>query len=258
MGRRLGHLQPGCLYISIAIPPLAPYQPLPANFYLPYLLDDFDPTRYETSNPTGGLGREEFDWGLYWLHDHQQGTWYTLRPAPDSHTEDNEPPTSHALFTATVPPSAMRLNPCVVGLIHVLSLPASLAAEMPAYLDWLTACAAPAATRTFLWATTAYLRCRKHVENTHAGGGDGDGEGPRPFEINLFLREALEFAYGEVWYGIVGGQVPRPIMASGFGVELVDMEGPDDIGGIKKVEEGDNDEVETMRLESWQKARVSS
>ncbi|KAL6868760.1 hypothetical protein ACO1O0_000077 [Amphichorda felina] len=224
MGYPIRHLQPGSLYVTIAIPPLAPYQSLPADFYQPHLLRGFDPTRYETSIPIG-RGREEFDWGLYWLHDQHHGKWYTLRPSPGDNSSTSPSP-SRVLCTVALRPSAMRLNPSIVGLIRVLSLPATLAAEMPLYLDWLTAHAAPAVTRTFLWAATAYLRCRIHVAHTHVtGAGGGEADGARPFDINVFLREALGFAYGEVWHALVGGQLPRPVMVSALGVELLAVEG---------------------------------
>jgi hypothetical protein len=44
------------------------------------------------------------------------------------------------------------------------------------------------------------------------------------FDVNLFLREALSFAYAEVPYAM-GGQLPRPIIKSAFGIELGVAEG---------------------------------
>ncbi|KFH44628.1 hypothetical protein ACRE_045600 [Hapsidospora chrysogenum ATCC 11550] len=260
MGFSLRDMQPSSLYITIATPPLAPYQPVPADAYHPYRLDDdFDPREYETS-VADGHGREEFAWGLYWLHDHQRGTWYTLRRQPNDHNDGSggrpSSSPSHVLTMATIPPSALRLNNNIVGLVRVLSssTPAGgsgidhpVTDEIPAYLHWLTARAAPAATRTFIWATTAYMRCRRHLAHVYAGGEDDDaahyseGEaGVRRFEINKFLEEALGFAYGEVSYGLIGGQLPRPVMASEFGVELQlveEREGP--VGGKDWAGEGD-------------------
>jgi hypothetical protein len=258
MGFDLRDIQPSPLYITIAIPRLAPYQPLPADAYHPYRLgDDFDAREYETS-VADGLGREEFDWGLYWLHDLQRGTWYTLRRYPNDHDDQSGGQTSsppHVLTTATVSPSALQLNTNIVGLVRVISssTPAGgngidpVTDEIPAYLHWLTARAAPGATRTFIWAATAYMRCRRHLAHVYAGGEDDDAThysireaGVRRFEINKFLEEALAFAYREVSYGLIGGQLPRPVMASEFGIELQLVEareGP--VGGEDWAGEGD-------------------
>lgn len=247
MGYGLKDLQPASLYITISIPRLAPYQPLPTYMYHSYLLDGldgFDPTKYETS-VANDLSHEELDWGIYWLNDDHHGTHYTLRRAlePDGITTTS----SHVLHTATLPASTMRLNSSIVGLVRVLAMPPSLGTEIPSYLDWLTATAAPAATRTFIWATTAYMRCRKHVAHTYAGGEDG----VREFDINQFLVEALTFAYGEVWHAVKGGALPRPVIASKFGVELLPIE-EDDTGEIDEGGEGDgeDDVKETNELDS--------
>ena len=236
MGHHGKHLlQPGSLSITISLPTLAPYQPLPADVYPPYLLRDFDPTKYETA-VANGFGREEFVWGLYWLPDEESdGLWYFLhrqrqqQKQPDffddqtSQSSLSSSPddscTLNNLYRVPLSPSSMRLNPNIVGLIRVMTLPASVAADMSVYLNWLTAYTGPTARRSFLWATSAYMRCRMHVAHTYA-----DGDGGNPFDVNRFLSSALAFAYGEVWHLLVGGRLPRPVMVSEFGVELQALE----------------------------------
>lgn len=229
-------LQPGSLYITLAIPPLRPYEPLAADAYPPHLPDDFDPTEYET-NIAEGRGREEFDWGLYWLHDDGCGLWYTLQgkgtwceaTSSRSTTTSSSSRCSRSVAVVAVPPSSLRLNPNIVGILRVLALPPGAYHDgVPRYLGWLTARAAPAATRSFLWAATAYLRFRKHVAHAHAhAAADVDWTGVPEFDINEFLCEALAFGYQEVWHCLVGGQLPRPVATSGFGVELQVVAGDD-------------------------------
>ncbi|KAL7782953.1 hypothetical protein V8C43DRAFT_190640 [Trichoderma afarasin] len=110
-----------------------------------------------------------------------------------------------------------RLQTRVAALIRVLRVPDSFADGLTLYLDWLAEQTAPSATRSFIWASSMYIRTRHHFSAyTNGTAGDVAATG---FTTG-FLQEALHLAYKEVWYGL-GGQLPRPMMASAFGVEML-------------------------------------
>lgn len=229
MSYRAPDLQPGSLYITISIPETTLSPP---RSYLPYLPSDFDPDAYETSCP--GIGREEFRWGIYWHRGPGDGTWYTIRRETPWPTPALAPyvaaaclkygvdprgllpkPPAYVLDTQTLTHQSPRLDRSVVALIRVLHAPASLSRDLSAYLDWLTTHISHGARRSFIWATTVYLRARNHVSG-HRGLGGGPQQ-PAAFDVERFLWEALELAYGEVYFAL-GGQLPRPVLVSQFGV----------------------------------------
>ncbi|CAG9977626.1 unnamed protein product [Clonostachys byssicola] len=209
----------GTLYITISIPPLLAYQRPSTLPYPSHLPPDFDVTNYELQC-AHGFRNEEFSWGLYFDHGQGSGTWYTLRRVWPRGIDPTMPiPPAFQLIKQDIPIGILRLNAKVVGLIRVF-------AEVPGantdaqtgglryYLDWLTANLAIQATRSFLWAVGVYVRCRQHVVRAHGLSDSGT------FDISRFLKEALTFAYQEVWYAI-GGQLPRPIITSVLGAALV-------------------------------------
>lgn len=115
-----------------------------------------------------------------------------------------------------------RLQARVAGLIRVLRVPNPLAAGLTSYLDWLAVQTASSATRSFIWASSMYLRARRHLSADYPYGTAVSSAVATDvlFDTKGFLQEALDLAYKEVWYGLAG-QLPRPVMASAFGVELV-------------------------------------
>lgn len=222
MGHGKKKMDPASLYITIATPRLPPHQNQHLEPYLSYVPQFFDPGSYETGC-AHGIGTEEFEWGLYWYDAPGSGTWYTLSKvekepelAKDEHGNWHKLPSppSYTLVQHNIPPSHLRLDKRVVGMIQVLSIPIKNDAELSPYLDWLTDHTSKSATRTFIWAASAYLRCRLHVAKIHRTTDE------KKFEVKSFLCEALGFAYGEVWYGL-GGQLPRPVMVSEYGAHLV-------------------------------------
>jgi hypothetical protein len=116
-----------------------------------------------------------------------------------------------------------RLQARVAGLIRVLRVPSLLIAGLTPYLDWLAVQTASSATRSFIWASSLYLRARRHLSADHHHHPYSTAATGFLFDTKGFLQEALHLAYKEVWYGLAG-QLPRPIMASAFGVELVAVE----------------------------------
>ncbi|KAL7921768.1 hypothetical protein ACQKWADRAFT_113515 [Trichoderma austrokoningii] len=216
ISRELKALEPGSLYITIAVPPRSGAQQ-PQDFpYLPYLPPDLDLASYEVSCAEG-IDREEFDWGVYLHRDHGNGTWYGLRRLPNSASIDaGMGPAGMSMPFYTLSRRDMlqspRLQARVAGLVRVLRVPNPLVAGLTSYLDWLALQTASSATRSFIWASSMYLRARRHLSADHYHDGF-------LFDTKGFLQEALHLAYKEVWYGLAG-QLPRPIMASAFGVEL--------------------------------------
>lgn len=209
----------GSLYITISIPPLLAYQRPSTLPYPTHLPPDFDVTNYELEC-AHGFANEEFSWGLYFKHDESNGTWYNLRKVSPLSIDRTMPiPPAFELVKQEMPMGALCLNAMVVGLIRVFAEEPGANTDAQTgglryYLDWLTANLAIQATRSFLWVVGAYVRCRQHVAKAHGLVDSGT------FDISRFLKEALTFAYQEVWYA-VGGQLPRPIITSVLGAALV-------------------------------------
>lgn len=230
--------------------------------YLPYLPHDLDLASYEVSCAEG-IDREEFDWGVYLHRGHGNGTWYGLRRLSSSidasmatgtagmgaaaaaaaasasasaaignnSTGGGAKPTaaaSRSMPFYTLSRQDMRQSPRlqarVAGLVRVLRVPGLLVAGLTSYLDWLAVQTASSATRSFIWASSMYLRARRHLSADHAQH-HGAVATAFLFDTKGFLQEALHLAYKEVWYGLAG-QLPRPVMASAFGVELVAVAPP--------------------------------
>ncbi|UKZ86287.1 uncharacterized protein TrAFT101_002124 [Trichoderma asperellum] len=247
ISRELKTLEPGSLYITISVPRSNPQLQGPFSdfHYLPYLPHDLDLASYEVSCAKG-IDREEFDWGVYLHRGHGNGTWYGLRRLSSSidasmgttgmggassagnSTGDGAKATaaSRSMPFYTLSRQDMRQSPRlqarVAGLIRVLRAPSPLAAGLTSYLDWLAAQTASSATRSFIWASSMYLRARRHLSADHPHGTVRSDAAATDFLFDTkgFLQEALHLAYKEVWYGLAG-QLPRPTMASAFGVELV-------------------------------------
>lgn len=259
ISRELKTLEPGSLYITISVPPRSGAQqqlhgPFADFHYLPYLPHDLDLASYEVSCAEG-IDREEFDWGVYLHRGHGNGTWYGLRrlsssidasmgtgtasmggDASSTATGNNSTGIGAKTMAAaaavafrsmpfyTLSRQDMRQSPRlqarVAGLIRVLRVPSLLVAGLTSYLDWLALQTASSATRSFIWASSMYLRARRHLSADHRSHDNGTVATGFLFDTKGFLQEALHLAYKEVWYGLAG-QLPRPIMASAFGVELV-------------------------------------
>ncbi|KAK7414799.1 hypothetical protein QQX98_006401 [Neonectria punicea] len=215
MGYPVRDLQPGTLYLTISIALAPEHEPGTTVHDYRSFPNTLDPSIYETSC-TQGYGNEEFQWGLYWHRGLGDGTWFMLHRRP--YQPDVEIP------GVTVPVYVLdrqemsqspRLFAHVVGLVRVLRVPVVLAADLTSYLNWLAPEAAIQAHRSFMWATSVYLRTRRHVAKVQ-GTVDRGAEG---FDITVLLYEAVQFAYGEVWYGLAR-QLPRPIMASDAGLAM--------------------------------------
>ncbi|CCF35668.1 hypothetical protein CH063_07399 [Colletotrichum higginsianum] len=83
---------------------------------------------------------------------------------------------------------------------------------MTEYLDWLTCASARAAHRSFLWATMATYRVRRHLLR-----GEGVSDHSfHQFDISRFTTELLSFAYTEAHNTIAqgGDGAARPAIAS--------------------------------------------
>ncbi|KAM0512958.1 hypothetical protein ACHAPE_008318 [Trichoderma viride] len=255
ISRELKTLEPGSLYITISVPPRSGAQqhlhgPFSDFHYLPYLPHDLDLASYEVSCAEG-IDREEFDWGVYLHRGHGNGTWYGLRrlsssidasirmgtagmggAAASTATGSNSTgggakttaASSRSMPFYTLSRQDMRQSPRlqarVAGLIRVLRVPNLLVAGLTSYLDWLAVQTVSSATRSFIWASSMYLRARRHLSADHQPHDNGTVATGFLFDTKGFLQEALHLAYKEVWYGLAG-QLPRPIIASAFGVELV-------------------------------------
>lgn len=215
MGCPILNLEPGSLYITISTPVPLPYAPPPTN-YNSAIPESFDPEGYETCC-INLEQQEEFDWGLYWHEDARDGVWYML---------DRNHGSAASLTRHEMKVQSPRLLSRVVGLIRVLQLPSEggddAASGTRSYLDWLTERTAAGASRTFMWAASVYLRTRRHLAGSkHVQ--DSVTAAVGEFDIHGFLWEALDFAYSQVWYGLAG-QLPRPIIASDFGIQLLLLE----------------------------------
>ncbi|KAL7944248.1 hypothetical protein V8C42DRAFT_326265 [Trichoderma barbatum] len=245
VSRELKTLEPGSLYITISVPRSSSYQYCssnPAVSYPTFLPEDLDLASYEVSCAEG-IDREEFDWGIYIHRGYGNGTWYGLRRVSNtidtgmdgtlcssmsnmgaaSVTDDASVACSLPFYTLSR--QEMRLSPRlqtrVAALIRVLCVPDSCADNLTSYLDWLAVQTAPSATRSFIWSSSMYLRTRRHLSADPNG--TIDDAAATGFNTTGFLQEALHLAYKEVWYGL-GGQLPRPMIASAFGVELLPEE----------------------------------
>ncbi|UKZ80367.1 hypothetical protein TrVFT333_008125 [Trichoderma virens FT-333] len=241
ISRELKTLEPGSLYITISVPRSKSHQHYGLGSDVSYptsLSEDLDLALYEVSCAKG-IDREEFDWGVYFHRDYGNGTWYGLRRLSstiDTGMDGTRGSSMSSMGTtnmgdgASVPCSLpfytlsrqeMRLSPRlqtrVAALIRVLRVPDCFADGLTPYLDWLAVQTAPSAMRSFIWATSMYLRTRHHF-STYLNGTAGD-VAATGFTTTGFLQEALDLAYKEVWYGL-GGQLPRPMIASAFGVEI--------------------------------------
>ncbi|KAL7792180.1 hypothetical protein V8C37DRAFT_131726 [Trichoderma ceciliae] len=247
ISRELKTLEPGSLYITISVPRSGPhelysYNPYSAFHYPPYLPSDLDLASYEVSCAEGS-DREEFDWGIYWHRGHGDGTWYGLRRVSSTidagmgnglvarianmgalddgaNVTYKYPLPFYALSRQEMHQSP-RLHTRVAGLIRVLRVPDPFAARLTSYLDWLAVQTASSATRSFIWASSVYLRTRRHFSADAYG--RANDVAATSFDTKGFLQEALHLAYKEVWYGLAG-QLPRPMIASAFGVELLLVE----------------------------------
>ncbi|KAJ4859235.1 hypothetical protein T069G_07502 [Trichoderma breve] len=248
VSRELKTLEPGSLYITISVPRSSSYGPDSPVSYPTCLSEDLDLASYEVSCAKG-IDREEFDWGVYLHRGYGNGTWYELRRVSctiDAGIDGTLGSSSSSMSSMgiegagigdgdgasvvacslpfyTLSRREMRLSPRlqtrVAALIRVLRVPESFADSLTLYLDWLAVQTAPSATRSFIWASSMYIRTRHHL-SAYANGSDGDVAAATGFTTTGFLQEALHLAYKEVWYGL-GGQLPRPMMASAFGVEML-------------------------------------
>ncbi|KAH6990294.1 hypothetical protein EDB80DRAFT_168600 [Ilyonectria destructans] len=216
MGYPVRDLQPGTLYLTISTSHTPERDTGNVRDYHSYLPNTLDPTIYETSCAQG-YGNEEFQWGLYWHRGLGDGTWFMLHRLlfiPPG----GIPGVTHPMYILDQQEMSQspRLFAHVIGLVRVLRVPEALAADLTSYLNWLAPQAAMQAHRSFMWASSVYLRTRRHVAKMQ-GAVDRGAEG---FDITVLLYEALNFAYGEVWYGL-SRQLPRPIMASDAGLAMV-------------------------------------
>ncbi|KAL7963740.1 hypothetical protein V8C34DRAFT_5960 [Trichoderma compactum] len=245
VSRELKTLEPGSLYITISVPRSSSHGPDSPVSYPTCLSEDLDLASYEVSCAKG-IAREEFDWGVYLHRGYGNGTWYELRrvsctidagidgalgssgmssmgiAVADMGDGDGASVVARSLPFYTLSRREMRLSPRlqtrVAALVRVLRVPESFVDGLTPYLDWLAAQTAPSATRSFIWASSMYIRTRHHF-SAYANGTVGD-VAATGFTTTGFLQEALHLAYKEVWYGL-GGQLPRPMMASAFGVEML-------------------------------------
>ncbi|RFU73510.1 hypothetical protein TARUN_8744 [Trichoderma arundinaceum] len=261
ISRELKALEPGSLYITISVPRelCSPYS---VFHYLPYLPNDLDLASYEVSCAEG-LDREEFDWGVYWHRGHGDGTWYGLRRVSStidasmgnglvasitsmgaqSDGANVACPLPFYVLSRQEMLQSPRLHTRVAGLIRVLRVPDPFAARLTSYLDWLAVQTASSATRSFIWASSVYLRTRRHFSADPYG--KVSDVVAANFDTTGFLQEALHLAYKEVWYGLAG-QLPRPIMASAFGVELLLMETTGSMTAEERSEDEDADSESTQ------------
>ena len=212
MGKPTKELEPGSLYVTVALP-----KPqlgsdervdIPVRYDKPPVLCDVDIATYET-HCTPDLCPEEFNWGLYFHRGRQDGVALNLKRGTHGFL-------SYLELDRRNTTASPRLDLRVVGLVRVLRVPDFLSDEILWYLDWLALESAGSTNRTFIWATSMYLRTWHHIVQNlgyhHLSYG-------LQFDVNLFLRESLLFSYGEVKFAL-GGQLPRPILRSAFGTEI--------------------------------------
>ncbi|KAG6005538.1 hypothetical protein E4U21_007864 [Claviceps maximensis] len=216
MARPVKDLESGSVYITISIPhSLTQSATLPIPIYnrKPSESRDVDIATYET-HCAQHLAQEEFNWGLYFHRAERDGIWYNLRRQNED-VRYQPCPMLFSLHRQHVAASP-RLQCQVIGLVRVLRVPPLLCDELTWYLDWLAWESYGTATRTFIWVTSMYLRTWHHIirmlNNPNLAYGS-------QFDVNLFLREALNFSY-ENAEDAMGGQLPRPIIKSAYGTEL--------------------------------------
>ncbi|KZL65595.1 hypothetical protein CI238_06306 [Colletotrichum incanum] len=182
-------LEVGSLYIMISIP-LPIYLGRKKHTYASALPDDpaFPFCTYELM-VSDGLSSEEFHWDLYWHtsdslrstanpEDEGGGIIYRLRQL-------NTCPPSYVYDRLNI--VRVRSHSRLVGLVRVLSVPASIIPHLTGYLDWMTAESARVASRSYVWATMAYYRTRCHMLK---GNGVHDHSFHR-FDISRFTAELL-------------------------------------------------------------------
>ncbi|KAG5995282.1 hypothetical protein E4U52_000198 [Claviceps spartinae] len=165
-----------------------------------------DIATYET-HCAQGLAQEEFSWGLYFHRGRQDGIWLELRRnhnriAEDDGDDDDECQPRPTLFE--------------LHRHRLYASPRLQCRVLTWYLDWLALESYSTASRTFIWATSMYLRMWHHIVQMLNKPMLVYGA---QFDVNLFLREALRFSYENADYSI-GGQLPRPIITSVYGTEL--------------------------------------
>ncbi|EFQ31216.1 uncharacterized protein GLRG_06360 [Colletotrichum graminicola M1.001] len=189
-------LEVGSLYIMISVP-LPIYLGRKKHSYATALPEDpaFPFSTYELMI-SDGLSSEEFHWDLYW---HTSDT-----PAGALSPDDEGSGSLYRLRqTSTCPPTyacdrlgvvRVRSHCRLVGLVRVLRAPAAVVPHLTDYLDWMTVESARVAERSYVWATMAYYRTRRHVL-----GRDGVRDHSfHQFDISRFTAELLSFAYGAV------------------------------------------------------------
>ncbi|OBR04794.1 hypothetical protein CH63R_11497 [Colletotrichum higginsianum IMI 349063] len=211
---RLDKLEVGALYIMISIP-LPIFMGRKKHVYEAVMSTDPDfPFDTYEGMVSDGLSSEEFYWDLYWHtsstprnedtpEDEGGGVLYRLRKEPAC------PQTViYDRLHVVRPRSHVRL----VGLVRVVSVPGVFVPHMTEYLDWLTCASARAAHRSFLWATMATYRVRRHLLR-----GEGVSDHSfHQFDISRFTTELLSFAYTEAHNTIAqgGDGAARPAIAS--------------------------------------------
>ncbi|KAK2608519.1 hypothetical protein QQS21_002981 [Conoideocrella luteorostrata] len=213
MSKFLKDLEPGSVYVTISLPQtkeiIGPIDPV--NRGLSSRPCEVNIATYET-HCAQDLAHEEFDWGLYFHRGVRDGIWYHLTRRNDTQFRSS---TRFDLDRRQVE-SSPRLQRNVVGLVRVLHVSQHLCEELAWYMDWLAGESYRTAARSFIWVTSMYLRTWHHI--VRASNTPSLTYGAK-FDVNQFLRETLNFAYGDVDYA-VGGQLPRPIIRSIFGTEL--------------------------------------
>ncbi|KAK1689318.1 hypothetical protein BDP55DRAFT_546002 [Colletotrichum godetiae] len=226
----MNKLEVGSLYIMISIP-FSIYFGKKKHIYATALPDDpdFPFCTYELM-VSQGLSTEEFHWDLYWHasdsatdepslpnHNHPglkrgginegSGVLYRLRPletCPTTYTRDR------------LAITRVRSHAQLVGLIRVLTVPRAFIPHLTRYLDWMTAESARVAERSYVWATMAYYRARRHLFKIKGARDHTFNQ----FDISRFTAELLSFAYAEVPAALfLGGMgLPRPILGVAMGL----------------------------------------
>ncbi|KHN98635.1 uncharacterized protein MAM_03759 [Metarhizium album ARSEF 1941] len=244
MASPIRDLDAGSLYVTIS---------------LPYSIEDGDAAsrhKLNSNSPCGldiatyeihcaqDLAQEEFNWGLYFHRGNQDGIWYAL--TRQDVINYSAAPTLFQLSRQQLK-SSPRLHCQVVGLVRILRIPPILCRELTTYLDWLALGSYGTVTRTFIWVTSMYIRTWHHIMPKPENPALGQGI---QFDVNMFLREALSFAYAEVQYAI-GGQLPRPIIKSAFGLELGVTEGDRSSKNETRTDISARNRKSTLPASSW-------
>ncbi|GAO18995.1 uncharacterized protein UV8b_00108 [Ustilaginoidea virens] len=248
MTRAVKDLEAGSVYITISLP-----HPVDDDVEFRIRIRDRKPgpsgeidiATYET-HCTRDLAQEEFSWGLYFHRASRDGVRYSLK-----RQQGGSAGRRSALFRLDRQQvsSSPRLQCQVVGLVRVLRVPPILCEELTWYMDWLALQSHVTATRSFIWATSMYLRTWHHT--VRMLNNPSLAYGTR-FDVNLFLREALGFAYAHVDYAM-GGQLPRPIIKSAFGTELGVLEEDSAAGKALQLRGGTHSHSQTwaQKASAW-------